>query len=627
MGKNLKEAGNVVTTPLDAKKGKEVLIEDKPAYFVHVDADRDGKVDDVTLGLDKWQWGKGKKGAIVLVNNNRDGAPPETTDNSDTVINGASDLNDVAPIEIRRRGSAPAPAGWTGKLSIDPNVLPYVRIFESRDPAAKQVMGTGSASEYSVGPLDFEKKELGIEAVEYPKDSSVFDGTIELKWTVNDGKQDLKPQKIVFRVAPWIIFNHFQQTKTVYVVDTDRLPPEWRNTAFRSKLATEVSTVGASMEEFAESDRWMQDVMELGFSSKPSTEAPDAWATPVVLRSGRVRGGATEHFPLKKLLSPEMGYTTATVPAGSDSLDSFGNLECSPPVTVGKKVYPFGRIVYGDGSGGTPARAMNSNVVRFLKNQAIQAPFSVDTSWLEVGHVDEVFSFCPMKGAPKKFKVLIASPQRAWSILEGLEKTSPDAGLFSGIDTTRTLLGTDTVASVYPHRTVKTILADAGLKTAQKQVQKKIDGIQKALKRNLGLEDADFVPLPVLFHAVVGEATRQNAIRVAAMEKIDPSAAAKLRYTPRYIAYTPGVVNMLVLTKSDATARLVIPKPFGPVVASGACEFEKDIETQLSPLVLHTDYEFVEDFFEYHVLDGEIHCGTNSLRVPPTDVHWWEQEP
>lgn len=598
MGKNLKEAGNVVTTPLDAKKGKEVLIEDKPAYFVHVDADRDGKVDDVTLGLDKWQWGKGKKGAIVLVNNNRDGAPPETTDKSDTVINGASDLNDVAPIEIRRRGNAPAPVGWTGKLSIDPNVLPYVRIFESRDPAAKQVMGTGSASEYSVGPLDFEKKEFGIEAVEYPKDGSVFDGTIELKWTVNDGKQDLKPQKIVFRVAPWIIFNHFQQTKTVYVVDTGT------NATFRGKLATEVASAGATLQTFSDSDRWMQDVMEPGFASKPSTEAVEAWATPVVLRSANERGNKTQDFAKKTLLSPETGFTMATIPVTFESMDSFGNLECSPPVTVGKKTYPFGRIVYGHDPATPPQRSMSFAVVKFLKDQKIQAPFAVDTGWLEVGHVDEVFSFCPMKTAPKKFKVLIASPERAWKILEDLKAANPNADLFSGLSPTQPILGlanpAPTMASIYQHRTVSTILADPALNAAQKSAQAKIDGIKKTLKRNLGLEDADFVPLPVLFHLSGGG--------------------------PHYIAYTPGVVNMLVLTKSDTSVRLVIPKPFGPVVG-GDCEFEKDIKAQLSPLAYGTDYEFVDDFFDYHVLQGEIHCGTNSLRIPPTDVHWWEQEP
>ena len=38
-------------------------------YHLHLDADRDGLVDDDRTGLDTWEWGEDRKGAIVLVNN------------------------------------------------------------------------------------------------------------------------------------------------------------------------------------------------------------------------------------------------------------------------------------------------------------------------------------------------------------------------------------------------------------------------------------------------------------------------------------------------------------------------------------------------------------------------------
>lgn len=48
---------------------------------------------------------------------------------------------------------------------------------------------------------------------------------------------------------------------------------------------------------------------------------------------------------------PEFGYVTrGPQKGGVTDLDSFGNLEVSPPVKVGKKKYPLGRILIGDSS-------------------------------------------------------------------------------------------------------------------------------------------------------------------------------------------------------------------------------------------------------------------------------------
>lgn len=44
---------------------------------------------------------------------------------------------------------------------------------------------------------------------------------------------------------------------------------------------------------------------------------------------------------------PDFGYVARDVQKDASSLDSFGNLEVSPPVTVGGKEYPLGRILIG----------------------------------------------------------------------------------------------------------------------------------------------------------------------------------------------------------------------------------------------------------------------------------------
>ncbi|PIO23192.1 hypothetical protein AB205_0038940, partial [Aquarana catesbeiana] len=105
----------------------------------------------------------------------------------------------------------------------------------------------------------------------------------------------------------------------------------------------------------------MQDEMEFGY-----TEAPHK-RFPVVLDSPRDRG--LKDFPQKKVLGPDFGYVTRKAnPDEIGSLDAFGNLEVSPPVTVNGKCYPLGRILYG-GSLTDPALQMNKTVTDFLKGQ------------------------------------------------------------------------------------------------------------------------------------------------------------------------------------------------------------------------------------------------------------------
>ena len=67
-----------------------------------------------------------------------------------------------------------------------------------------------------------------------------------------------------------------------------------------------------------------------------------------------------------------------------------------------RKKYPLGRIYYGQG---IPLELMDAKFKVFLNKKIVQEPFEIDTSWLNVGHVDEVISFVPSPGG-KGFKFL-----------------------------------------------------------------------------------------------------------------------------------------------------------------------------------------------------------------------------
>ena len=58
----------------------------------------------------------------------------------------------------------------------------------------------------------------------------------------------------------------------------------------------------------------------------------------------------------------------------------------------------------------------------------------------------------------------------------------------------------------------------------------------------------------------------------------------------------------------------------GPTIG-GICMYEKAIKAAFAPNRAVTPH-FVDCFLTYHVLQGEIHCGTNSKRKPPKKS-WW----
>ncbi|MCW8090315.1 protein-arginine deiminase family protein [Alteromonas sp. ASW11-130] len=552
---------------------------------IHIDANRDGVVDDEWTNNDKWEPGAKKFGAIVLCNND-DENNKTTEDNRNGVIDGGGDLADIAPIEIRKTPeNEPLPPGW--KLELEVDKKDYVRVFDKHAAGGVEVIGPTKSDPYLIP--DFNKvSKLGIEAISYPIKN--FDGLINIKLTVKDDSGiAVYTENAKMRVAPWMMFNHANITEKVYMVKTSD------NNKIRREIKAAIGTV--AFEEIDGSryngDRWIQDGMEPGFASMPKPVNKTEWPVPATLRTAtdRTDGGKNgiDSYPKSELLKANYGFLQALPPSlAGTSLDSFGNLECSPPFTDQRngREYKFGRIVYGKGKG---SEIMNSKVIELLDEQKVQEPFSIDTSWLWVGHVDEVITFLPFTDG--SFKVLIASPKKAMEIVGGLEDSIK---LFKNIDlsgATRTK-----VDKKYELQTVKQIKEHKIFTNLQNTVQKKIDQIRSVLKTELNLNDNDFVHIPVLFEEVE---------------------------SGEYIAYTAGAVNMLVVTKETKEVMLCIPKPFGPVVG-GDCVFEKEITKKLNLLGLQSDsnFKFIDDFTTYHMWEGEIHCGTNSQRKPPID-NWW----
>uniref|UniRef100_A0A674HAZ6 Protein-arginine deiminase C-terminal domain-containing protein n=1 Tax=Taeniopygia guttata TaxID=59729 RepID=A0A674HAZ6_TAEGU len=317
-------------------------------------------------------------------------------------------------------------------------------------------------------------------------------------------------------------------------------------------------------------DRWIQDEMEFGYIQAPHKTLP------VVFDSPRDLG--LKDFPVKSILGPDFGYVARQAAEGASSLDSFGNLEVSPPVTVQGKEYPLGRILIGSSFPRVGGRRMAKAVRDFLVAQKVQEPVELFSDWLSVGHVDEFLSFVPAPDR-KGFRLLLASPSACYQLLrEKQEEGFGEAAMFQGLDRV-------------PKPTINEILANEELRKFNDYAQSCISWNRDILKRSLGLAEPDILDIPQLFQS---------------------NAASEAQ------AFFPDMVNMLVLGR-----HLGIPKPFGPVVG-GRCCLEQRVRELLEPLGLSCT--FIDDFFSYHVLLGEVHCGTN-VRRKPFAFKWWDVVP
>ena len=128
--------------------------------------------------------------------------------------------------------------------------------------------------------------------------------------------------------------------------------------------------------------------------------------------------------------------------------------------------------------------------------------------------------------------------------------------------------------------------------------QAEIDGVVAAVRDAVGLADDEIVEIPFLFEEEEGEGL---------------------------VAYNPGTVNLLAFGDY-----IVQADPFGPQI-NGEDLFKKDLVDRLGTPVNQLGATgqglfvyFADDWDLYHVLLGEVHCGTNVDAPPPASEKWWE---
>ena len=241
----------------------------------------------------------------------------------------------------------------------------------------------------------------------------------------------------------------------------------------------------------------------------------------------------------------------------------------------------------GTGSGILP------ETMDFYAAQRVQAPVVVvNTTWLAVGHCDEILSYVPAK-TPRGWKLLYGNDKMAIEMFTQLQKDGNGAvELFAG----RTVYRGDAQMKTQP--TIDTVMADADLIQSSQAAHVKTDAAVELVKGELGLTEDELVPIPFLTEDLS---------------------------TNEMIAWQPGTVNSLVMYD-----HIMVPNTYGPIVG-GADVFAKDLQDRLGTdkLGLGSDgkgmkVHLIDDWYGYHLNMGEVHCGTNPEQPPSAKLAWWK---
>jgi peptidoglycan hydrolase-like protein with peptidoglycan-binding domain len=552
-------------------------------FSLRVDADRNGTLVDPPQ---TWTWGASGRGAVVLVNNDDDdvrGGP----DNADGAVDGGNDTTELAPLAVDRTGAATTPTGTAVELVVDrPDA---VRVFSARTGGAATLVGPSTAGGSAALPdLTSARVELGMEGLRYA--GSGFTGEVRITLRQTGAGGNAIEHSTVVRVAPWMMAHHLVTADRVYVAERPITAD------FRNGLQPLAGPAGFAVQVVPATggDIWVQDCMEFGSANLPST------ALRSVMRSAQTRGldGLA-----RSLLDADLGFTAEGSNIDMPTFDSTGNLEVTPPVTTTKD-YPFGRIYFCPGDG---VEFVNPDVRAFLERQVVQEPFELDAAWLNVGHVDETVSFVPGTTG-RAWRAVVPSPRRAYEIFDAVRAADPAATVLTG----RSLrLRNGSTVSVeqrvdrflslpidfHPDGSGHAATAGQSLRDYNDAKQADVNRVKATLRAELGLADADFIELPVVF--------------------MPNPRARPIRTTTTADAFTSNVVNMIV-----ANGTCIVPEPFGPV-QGGTDRFRADVESKLQ--AVGSTVRFV-DSWEYHVRLGEAHCATNTLRRADA-ARWWEFQP
>lgn len=576
------------------------------------DTNRDGWVN-AEDNADEQLW-SALRGAAFMANFDDDDFDG-LRDAEDDVVNGEADAYDLARVLVQPWDDVPE--GAVGWVWVDERVTPHVRIFKLDVTTNTWTLVIGSSGPCGArGDMSCPWRQAAVQlteqeirdGVQFGVEAKTLPGMIEATvpdpvtgvptaWdglvtmhisVVEDGENDGiltedNPtdgiDRVQLRVAPWLMFGNL--TSQVDTIHSNNV-----SGVFVQGIQVATSEQGKYYNLITNwADHWTEDYFQTGFTSVPWT---DGQVHGMRLAMPRPWGRADDDsgLPVNYLRTNHLRQDGGMMQVyrdhhTGDSYDSYGNHDLVPAYTNGAQSFPYGRIIYGSG--------VLQETKDFYEAQRVQAPaLTVDTSWLIVGHVDEVFSYVP------------AATERGWKLLVGsstLARSMLTQWQAQGHGSQPMFVGKRWSDGRSAEITIDEVLADPDLMASSQQGQAHVDGMLAVIQAEVGLTAEEIIEIPFLFEEDFGA----------------------------LVAYNPGTVNSLVFEDN-----IVIPDPFGPSI-NGEDGFKRDLIDRLGTAVngLGTTGQgmrvyFTDDWDMYHRLLGEVHCGTNQEGPPQPDMMWWE---
>ncbi|BCS24489.1 protein-arginine deiminase domain-containing protein [Aspergillus puulaauensis] len=438
---------------------------------------------------------------------------------------------------------------------------------------------------------------LGLDSRELVKDSDIWDGNVVVKLDVFSGK-DSGSDAVALKLAPVLTHHHLQKVDTLISVagESDaqrRFLSDLNDGRREAGIQTPTLLLNGTENE----DIWAQDFLEPAYASMPGPDGPISIR--IVLRSAqstRVAGRQVFH----SLRGEGIGGFQPGPGFGHEEINSFGNVETTPPYTSKSGVvYKSGRIITGKHFNQLPADSM----LTFLNSQKVQEPLILETGWLLVGHVDEFVQFLPFDNE-RGWTIGIADTIAAMKLLQDASKSGH--GDVHAISFNRTSDAVDEGLADPEdlELTIDDLLANKTFQQVNKYAQRHIDANLGILLSEVDLPLEQVIRVPTLFKTSNFNFPPNH---------LPPHTGPVLAGEFQLVSFLPATVNGVVLGK-----HYVSPKPWGPVVEGD------DIMAKASRQAYaraNMSISFVDDYLSHHVVGGEVHCGSNTLRE--ADVTWW----
>ena len=412
------------------------------------------------------QWG------IVVPANCDDDDDSGSPDNTNEVINGANDSQDLSPISISCFGCdipTESVQDFCATLSIkkvgnigwgDLRDQDCVRIFNgtSISASASAILSPAISTNEYVFSDGLCRNLWGTGNLSFGVEGVLFGEEVEIILTVFLRDRIVGKDCIRALVSPFQVTSSALTADHVYFGPIDSVFSSDLQMALNGEIP--ISTLGAG---------FIQDFAEFGYSLSGRGHQPSH----VVLTFGREGW----FYPL---VSQNRGlFSLENLP---NPINMGGNIEATPTTATA----PHGRLIVGEHIGEKTKQFLLGQRIQDLNGSLIEIP----DDWLKVGHVDEMLAVIP---APDGFRVLLGD-------------------LILGTNILFSSQGYETIDG-FPSRTALCEMYTNLMYTANIQrICGKLDTIRQRLSSGLGISEASIIRVPVLYDCSVSDSQRATVL-------------------------------------------------------------------------------------------------------------------